>query len=335
MPADVIMPDDYRDLLAARGPGTLCGVLRLLAPGGPDGFNIESGQRSLLDLGMERGFWPADAGMDEAGEALMDALLWGVFTTGETCWWLPITDDPAGWLVLIAGHGWQQLNISTTDFLRRWADGRLDLPVLPHGAVRREWHLTPAGQPAPAPGLPESGRDSLAQLATIVGPGHPAPVSFDWASIEADTGHPLPPDYKRLHESYGTANPRADFLAWNGIFTSSPPRLKDIHDSYELSPSEQERHGNRHPWFPGPDNLLFCGSTEGRSLLAWDIRNPDPARWPVLCISIADAEIFPGTLTELYIAELTGTGPGLASIGPGNPATWASPVWGPDATRES
>lgn len=325
---DVIIPGDYRDLLAAHGPGTLCGVLRLLAPGGPDGFNLETAQRSLLGLGMERGFWPADAGNDEA---IMDARLWGVFATGETCWWLPITDDPADWLVLIAGHGWQQLNISTTGFLHRWTEGRLDLPVLPHGAVRREWHITPAGQPTDTPDLPEVDRDALAQLATIVGPGHPVPVSFDWAAIEAEAGRPLPPDYKRLHETHGTADPRADFLAWNGIFTSSPPRLKDIHDSYELSPSEQRDFLDRNPRFPFPDELLFCGSTEGRDLLAWDTRNPDPARWPVIRVDIFGSEIFPGTLTELYVAELTSTGLGLASFEPGNPATWAWPVWGPDA----
>jgi len=40
---------------------------------------------------------------------------------------------------------------------------------------------------------------------------------------------------------------------------------------------------------------------------------------------------FPGTLTELYVAELTGTGPGLTSFKPGDPATWAWPIWGPDA----
>lgn len=36
------MPDDYRSLLAESGPGTLAGVLRLLAPGGQEGFNMEA-----------------------------------------------------------------------------------------------------------------------------------------------------------------------------------------------------------------------------------------------------------------------------------------------------
>jgi hypothetical protein len=70
MPADdVILPDDYRDLLAVHGPGTLGGVLRLLAPGGPDGFNLEATPRSLLTPGIERGYWEAD---DWNGEGLDD-----------------------------------------------------------------------------------------------------------------------------------------------------------------------------------------------------------------------------------------------------------------------
>ena len=44
----VIMPDDYRSLLAGSGPGTLAGVLRLLAPGGPEGFNMAAEQDSVL-----------------------------------------------------------------------------------------------------------------------------------------------------------------------------------------------------------------------------------------------------------------------------------------------
>lgn len=71
-------------------------------------------------------------------------------------------------------------------------------------------------------------------------------------------------------------------------------------------------------------------SKPGSDLLAWDTRNPDPARWPVIRVDIFGSETFPGTLTELYVAELTGTGLGLASFEPGNPANWAWPVWGPD-----
>ena len=69
------MPEDYRALLAGSGPGTLAGVPRLLAPGGPDGFDLGAEER------RHRRPHP-------------DARLWGVFSSGETCWWLPIREDP-------------------------------------------------------------------------------------------------------------------------------------------------------------------------------------------------------------------------------------------------
>ncbi|MFC7648693.1 hypothetical protein ACFQX6_55790 [Streptosporangium lutulentum] len=68
----------------------------------------------------------------------------GVFSSGETCWWLPIHPDPARWLLVLVGAGHQQLNITTTEFLTEWLDGGLDLPVLSLPPVRRERILTRA-----------------------------------------------------------------------------------------------------------------------------------------------------------------------------------------------
>ncbi len=62
----------------------------------------------------------------------------------ETCWWLPFDDDPARWLVALDGHGAQQLNLTTTEFLGEWLDGLLDLPVLALPPVARERTLVPA-----------------------------------------------------------------------------------------------------------------------------------------------------------------------------------------------
>lgn len=346
----VIMPDDYRSLLAESGPGTLAGVLRLLAPGGPEGFNIEAGQeslltrqRSLLTLGEDLGFWEADdgyGGHDDDDRALTGARLWGVFTTGETCWWLPVREDPAEWLVFIAGHGWQQLNISTTEFLRRWTGGLLDLPVLAQGAVPREWHITPPGLPVAIPDVPDVARDPLAQLKTVVGSGLATPASFDWAAIEADLGRPLPPDYKLLHETYGSVTDGGvpygrGTLVWNGINIPSPLALKKTHELHAEYGAFTPISEPPSPDFPAPDDLLLCCTTEGRDLLAWDTRNPDPARWPVVNMEFAGPIVFPGTLTELLVADLTGTGLGLAYSRPGDPAGWAYPFWGPDAPWEN
>lgn len=343
-----MMPDDYRSLLAESGFGTLAGVLRLLAPDGPEGFNMEAvqeallaGRASLLTLGEDLGFWeePDDEDDDDDTRALANARLWGVFTTGETCWWLPIREDPAHWLVVIIGNGWQQLNISTSEFLHRWTGGLLDLPVLAQGPVLREWRITPAGQPVAIPDVPGVARDPLAQWKTLVGPGHATPVSFDWAAIEADLGRPLPPDYKLLHETYGsltdgvTNNRKA--LVWNGINFPPPLALKKEHESHAKYRAFTRILESSEPDSPDADDLLLCCATESRDLLAWDTRNPDPAQWPVLNLEYAGPTVFPGTVTELLVADLTGTGLGLAFSRPGDPAGWAYPIWGPDAPCEN
>ncbi len=118
------MPDDYRKLLSKYGPATLAGVLRLLAPDGPPGFNMAT----------ETIRYP---------QPHPEATLWGIFDTGETCWWFPIREHRR-WFVVIVGHGKQQLNVSPTDFLLRWNNGELDLPVLSFPPVRRGWSMTPA-----------------------------------------------------------------------------------------------------------------------------------------------------------------------------------------------
>jgi hypothetical protein len=88
------------------------------------------------------------------------------------------------------------------------------------------------------------------------------------------------------------------------------------------------------PGFPSAGELLLCCTTESRHLLAWDTRDPDPARWPVIDLKWAGPVVFPGTVTELLIADLSGAGLGLTFCRPGDPAGWAYPFWGPDAPWE-
>lgn len=315
---NAVMPDDYRTLLGETGAGTLAGVLRLLAPGGPAGFNMADERAAQLAGGCLASFQRDDKYMedvitgmrleDDHYQPIIDARLWGVFTTGETCWWLPFGDDSAGWPLLIAsGEGWQQLSMPTTEFLHQWADGRLDLPVLSHGAVRRQWQIIPAGQPVTVPEPPTATRDAMAQLSTLVGPGQ-ASLSFDWAAIEADLGRPIPPDYKTLFEAYGRGDDDGEpygtgLLAWNGIYVPSPVALKKTHELFAEGFSYVERHPSAGSVTGG--DLLLCASTVERELLAWDTRNPDPAQWPVLYIEAIDSRVLPGTLTDVIIAALT------------------------------
>ncbi|MBE1536605.1 SMI1/KNR4 family protein [Actinomadura algeriensis] len=294
-------PEDYAALLAATGPGILAGVLRLLVPG-------------------------TDEERYRTPEIPAEARLWGVFASGETCWWLPVRPDPAEWLIVLVGRGHQQLNITTAEFLTRWLDGRLDLPTLSLPPVRRERVLTSAA-PGPVP-EPEVPRDPLAQLKTVVGPG--TPEVHDWDAIESDLGTKLPADYKKLQESFSDT-------VWNGFFVAAPKEVASDHEFHrDLLEDwcDDDRPEDADPdeyfdVFPAPGGLLYCASTEGRDVLCWDTRDPDPDLWPVVRLDFDGHVDYGCTITELLVDVLTGCS-GMTSTEIGDPATWAWPMWGPD-----
>lgn len=296
-------PEDYAALIAETGPGTLAGVLRLLVPGAAD---------------EERHRTP---------DIPAEARLWGVFASGETCWWLPVRPDPSARLIVLVGRGHQQLNISTAEFLTRWLDGRLDLPALSLPPVRRERVLTRVA-PAHVP-EPDVPRDPLAQLKTIVGPG--APETHDWDTIESELGAKLPTDYKELQESFSGPT------AWNGFFLVAPAKVayhQEMYRDFLEDWCHDDRPEDADPdeyfdVFPAPGGLLHCASTEGRDVLCWDTRDPDPDRWPVVRLDFGGPVEYGCTITELLVDVLTGCS-GMTSKEIGDPATWAWPIWGPD-----
>ncbi|MEV5575162.1 SMI1/KNR4 family protein [Spirillospora sp. NPDC052269] len=299
------IPDDYVALLSRTGPGTVAGVLQLLAPGAVEGFDMTIEQHVHAQPHPE-------------------ARLWGVFSSGETCWWLPIDDAPERWLVVLDGNGYQQLNLTTTEFIDEWLDGLLDLPVLSLGPAKRPRTWTRAGQPIRPEPLEAGRRDPLAQLSTIIGPGVSA--TYDWEAIEREVGVPrLPNDYKRFFETYG-----GDGVPLQGIFLAFPDTLAKDHRAHAGLVDNLRDH--RRVAHSEPGGLLFCGSTEGRDILFWDTAGPDPDRWPVVNAAYGGIEKF-GPLTELLVAELTGVGLGLVACSLGNPAEWAWPHWGPRPRR--
>lgn len=293
------MPGDYAALIGQVGPGLLGGGLRLLTPG-PDMDAEHARHADRLRTRRAAGLpvVPAPLAPEPAG-----LRLWGVFGTGETCWWQPATADASGWPLILLdaeGVGWQRLDVPTTQFLGDWLDGRLDLPVLSQPPARRDRTLTRADAPVTAPPTTAE-RDPLAQLETIIGPA-PAGHGYDWAAVEADlpvTG--VPTDYRRLMSVHGA-------LTINGIRLIGPDELVEeqaehaelLADSWGDDPDEALL------FYPEPGGLLVCATTESRQILFWDTTDPDPDRWTIVWDVDIFRETFAGTLTELLLADLTG-----------------------------
>jgi hypothetical protein len=104
-----VMPGDYKSLLEQHGPGTLAGVLRLLSPDGPEGFNMAAEQArryppDVIRRCREKFLEPDGEDDDEIVDA-PPVQIWGILETGESLWWQPVRDDPAKWLVVVIGNG--------------------------------------------------------------------------------------------------------------------------------------------------------------------------------------------------------------------------------------
>jgi hypothetical protein len=306
----VEVPPDYQALIDMIGPGTLGQNVRLLAPGAADGFDLLveqdrhaarlSGLRAA-GAGVPAPFHPEPAGM----------RLWAVFGTGETCWWLPAWHRPAGWPVVICstdGLAWQRLDLSACQFLARWLDGAMDLPVLAADAVPRDRSVradTDGVAPMPTPGGRR--RDPVGLLASLLGPGA-AVRPCDWSATEALLGVRVPTDYKQILDRYGSSPVEGISIA------ESPAGLLDSQHVIE-DPREPG-----HPVFPEPGGLLFCGFTENGDYFWWDTSNPNPDQWTMLLQADFDKLTpFAGTFTEMLIASLTGRGPELLANRPDMP----------------
>ncbi|ATE54554.1 SMI1/KNR4 family protein [Actinosynnema pretiosum] len=156
--------------------------------------------------------------------------------------------------------------------------------------------------------------DSLARLRTVLaafprglaydmsGPRYdPAFHAHDWTAVEERVGTRLPADYRRLADGYGG-------LVVAGIFLVTPDDLPAVHEAHANSLRDHFAHRPdlARPVHPEPGGLLLCATTEGRDILWWDTTAPDPDRWSIVWDAEFAAHTFPGTLTELLVADLTG-----------------------------
>jgi hypothetical protein len=297
---DVDAPADYRDLLDATGPGTLGGVLRLLAPGGPDGFDLAAEHAAVAAALADppAGLHPDPPGM----------RLWGRMATGETLWWLPAWYTADHWPIVVIGRGWQRIDLPTTTFLAEWLDGRMDLPVLAPAASPGTALWTPAADGVPPEPPPSTRRrDPFALLATLL--GQPEPGEVDWTDTERELGRRLPADFKRLFAGYGET-------VLDGLSLGDPAEYTQLYT--DLLDDDQ-------PPFP----IVMCGGTEDRSMVGWNATEPDPDAWTVVVGRAGAFEPFDGTFVEFIIAVATGRMDLLypTPSGPVAPVAPASATW--------
>lgn len=147
-------------------------------------------------------------------------------------------------------------------------------------------------------------------LGVLTPPIHPAdPAAPDgWRSIESSIGTPLPEDYKRYIETFGTGG--IDGFIWIFNPLARNPNVNLI----QQIPSELEAlRALKHevipfPLFPEIGGLLPFGATDNGNVLYWLTRG-NPEDWPIVIYEGRGPkhQVFKLEMTALVAKLLAGT----------------------------
>ncbi|GGU92609.1 hypothetical protein GCM10010182_04880 [Actinomadura cremea] len=184
-------------------------------------------------------------------------------------------DDRTGWT-----HAW--IWFARAVAFGRAPDGR---PVV---AVAERDVPEPDDLPADMPWV-----DRL--VAITGGPPSPPPAP-DWAAVESRLGTPLPSDYTRLIETFGSGTFDVFF---------------DVFDPEELIAYWSDFAGDDPaagglPGWPLPGGLIPWSGNEHHESFWWIAEGPDPDRWPVYAVTEDDEGTrFDCTATEFLFHQMT------------------------------
>lgn len=128
------LPSDFKQMVDAYGPGTLCGHIYWFTPSSPHSMRTEVDELleaylSLRDVSPEACPWPA---FPEPG----GLLPWARTSNREELYWLTV-GEPDEWIVVAADLPETTVHaMTTTEFLLGWVEGTLETAVLNWPAVQ-------------------------------------------------------------------------------------------------------------------------------------------------------------------------------------------------------
>jgi hypothetical protein len=161
---------------------------------------------------------------------------------------------------------------------------------------------------------------SLAQLIQIVSPPAP-PVETgspkQWNLIQKRLGTPLPTDYKKYIDCYGTGTFNEFILPYNPFAKDDLLNLFQALDTHHQASRRTQIEGDVswsvvHPYqlFPAPDGLLPWGTTANfEKAFFWQVSGP-PETWVTVFYNLRDGEYevwkltVTNFLTKLLLMEI-------------------------------
>jgi len=164
-----------------------------------------------------------------------------------------------------------------------------------------------------------TGDDCVGRLLDLTGMADRPRETFDWQTIEATLGLPLPEDYKRMAEVFppghfnglaqlgrpgDDAHPRDEFLGFKAL------RLQDLRGQRAFAQEHDWPGTFPYPIYPEPGGLLPWGYDRRGHQLYWLTEAPDPANWPVVAVpdsyTFTDWRVFHTSTCQFLIDVVEG-----------------------------
>ncbi|MFI8240259.1 hypothetical protein ACIF83_23755 [Streptomyces sp. NPDC085866] len=240
-------------------------------------------------------------------------LAWGCSRGSDTLFWdTSVSDDPDEWTVVVTHQGpvpgsgllpWHRYDLTLTEYLRHTVRDAWELssppgPLmgpLPGTFARTAFLGTAAPWTPPAPVPPRlteaerrvaletgTGLDALRLLTPP--PAEPRLGDGTWERLFEQLGTPLPGEYMRLMETYGSG-------CWSGwlrfpepLRTTAPRFTAFVDQTLEAYESLKSGHPQWYPLatFPAPGGFLpFADSIDG-DYLGWLTEGDRPDDWPLV-----------------------------------------------------
>lgn len=149
---------------------------------------------------------------------------------------------------------------------------------------------------------------SIAQLRQVLAPPpspREVPSAPSWDRVESRVG-PLPQDYKRFIEEYGTGKVD-DFIIVYSPFAANEHLNLLVEAEFDVNALREGLEEETEPLFD-VDRIRVFGRTDNGDFLAWHVEGGSPEEWTVILIGSRGPFVdrFPGGVTDFLAEALQG-----------------------------
>ncbi|MGW3123959.1 Lsr2 family DNA-binding protein [Streptomyces sp. NPDC001107] len=142
------LPQDYKELVAAYGPGSFCNFIHVYDPSGSLTGPLATSVQEQLQRDWDQGTYPVPYDPQHL-------LIAGATDNGNYLFWITEPEsEPDAWRIAIneaRGHEWYTFDGTLTDFLTAVLGGELQVPLFPQDVLYGGPTFTPSRRDSGTP----------------------------------------------------------------------------------------------------------------------------------------------------------------------------------------